>query len=132
MEYHCHVWAGAPKYSLGMLDKLQRSVWRTVGLSLSASLESLTHHRNVFCISITKVFCVGITLVDVLRVRSFRYSNRFYDFSVTAPRCYKDVGFFSCTVRPWNSLPVECFPLTYDQNAGKSRVSRYQLSFVSF
>ena len=46
------------------------------------------------------------------------YSNRLHDFSVTIPRCHKDGyvnSFFSCTVSFfWNSLPIECFPLTYD------------------
>ena len=38
-----------------------------------------------------------------------------HDFSATIPRSYKDVyvnSFFPHTVRPWNSLPIECFPLT--------------------
>ena len=33
-------------------------------------------------------------------------------FSVTIPRCYKDVyvnSFFPCRARLWNSLPIECF-----------------------
>ena len=36
------------------------------------------------------------------RGRSTRYSDRLYDFSVTIPRCYKDVylkSFFPCTAR---------------------------------
>ena len=40
-------------------------------------------------------------------------------FFVTIPRCYKDVyvnSFFPRTARLWNSLPIECFPLTYDLN----------------
>ena len=54
-----------------------------------------------------------------------RYSDRFHDFSVTIPKCYKDVyvnSFFPGTARPWNSLPVECFPMTYDLNGFKSRI----------
>ena len=42
-----------------------------------------------------------------------------HDFYATIPRCYKDVyvnSFFPHTARPWNSLPIECFPLTYDIN----------------
>ena len=31
--------------------------------------------------------------------------------------------FFSCTARLWNSMPIECFPLTYDLNAFKSRIN---------
>ena len=44
MEYCCHVWAGAPSCYLGLLDKLQKRIWRTVGPSLAASLEPLAYH----------------------------------------------------------------------------------------
>ena len=44
MEYCCHVWAGAPSCPyLELLDKLQKWISRTVGLSLVASLEPLAH-----------------------------------------------------------------------------------------
>ena len=51
--------------------------------------------------------------------RSTRYCNRFHHFSAAIPRCYKDVyvnSFFPRTARLWNSLPIECFSLTYDLN----------------
>ena len=38
MEYCCHVWAGAPSCYLELLDKLQKRICRTVGLSLAVSL----------------------------------------------------------------------------------------------
>ena len=56
MEYCCDVWAGAPSCYLELLDKLQKRICRTVGPSLTASLEPLAHRRNI-----------GITLVDVLQ-----------------------------------------------------------------
>ena len=43
MGYCCHVWAGAPSCYLGLLDKLQKRICRTVGPSLAASLEPLAH-----------------------------------------------------------------------------------------
>ena len=55
-------------------------------------------------------------------------SDRLHDFSVTIPRCYKDVyvnSFFPCTARLWNSLPIECFPLTNDLNCYKSRINKH-------
>ena len=84
-----------------------------------------------------EIFSIGITLVVVLQNwfnwfhflffqgRSTCYSDRLHDFSVTIPRCYKDVyvnSFFLCTARLWNSLSIECFPLTQDLNGFKSRV----------
>ena len=50
------------------------------------------------------------------RGRCNRYSDRLHNFSVTIPRCYKDVYvkcFFPRTAKLWNSLPIEWFPLTY-------------------
>ena len=55
--------------------------------------------------------------------------------SITIPRCYKDIyvnSFFPCTARPWNSVPIECFPLTYDLSGFKSRINRYLLTVGSF
>ena len=52
MEYCCHVWAGVPSVYLELLDKLQKQTWRTVGPSLAASLEPLTHCQNVASISL--------------------------------------------------------------------------------
>ena len=57
------------------------------------------------------------------RVRSTRYSDRLHDFSVTISRCHKDVyvnSFFPCT----DSLPAECFPLTYDLNGFNFIINR--------
>ena len=67
--------------------------------------------------------------------RSAHYSYRLNDFSVTVCRCYKDdyIGsFFPHTVQLWNSLPIECFPLTYDLNGFKSRINRHLLTSGCF
>ena len=69
------------------------------------------------------------------RWRSTRYSDRLHDFSVTIPRCYKDVyvnSFFPRTARLWNSLPIECFPLTYDLSGLKSKINGHLLTVGSF
>ena len=47
MEYCCHIWAGAPSYYLDLLHKPQKWICRIIGLSLTASLEPLTHCPNV-------------------------------------------------------------------------------------
>ena len=69
------------------------------------------------------------------RGRSTRYSDRLHGFSVTIPRCYKDVyvnSFFPRTAKLWNSLPIECFSLTYDLSGFKSRINRHVLTVGSF
>ena len=125
MEYCCHVWAGAPSCCLELLDKLQKRICRTVGPSLAASLEPLAHRRNVASLSLFYRYYFGrcsselaqLVPLPYYRGRSTRYSDRLHDFSVTILRCYKDVyvnSFFPHTARLWNSLPIECFPLTYD------------------
>ena len=67
--------------------------------------------------------------------RSTHYSDRLYDFSVNIPKWYKDVyvnSFFARTARPWNSLPIECFPFTYDLSGLKSGINRHLLTVGSF
>ena len=125
MEYCCHVWAGATSCYLELLDKLQKRTCRTVGPSLAASLEPLAHRRNVASLSLFYRYYFGrcsselaqLVPLPYSRGRSTRYSDRLHDFSVTIPRCYKDVyvnSLFPRTARFWNFLPIECFPLTYD------------------
>ena len=51
------------------------------------------------------------------------YSERLPDFSVSIPRCYKDIYVNSLFLRTsilWNSLPAKCFPLKYISNGLKS------------
>ena len=55
IEYCCHVWAGAPSCYLELLDKLQKQICRTVGLSLAACLEPLAYRRNVASLSLSMV-----------------------------------------------------------------------------
>ena len=143
MEYCCDVGAGAPSCYLDLLDKLRKCISRIVGPSLAASVEPLAHRQNVASLSLFYRYYFGrcsselAQLVPLLfsRGRSTRYSDRLHDFSVTIPRCYKDVyvnSFFPCTAKLWKSLPIECFPLTYDLSGFKSRIMRDLLTLGSF
>ena len=93
----------------------------TVVSSLAASLEPLAHRQNVASLRLfyryyfDRCFSELAQLVPLpfSRGRSTHYSDRLHDFSVTIPRCYKDVyvsSFLPQTARFWNSLPLECFP----------------------
>ena len=62
--------------------------------------------------------------------RSTCYSDRLHDFYVTTPRCYAN-SFFPHTASLWNSLPIECFCMTYNLNRFKSRINKYLLTIVS-
>ena len=160
IEYCCHVWAGAPSCYLELLHKLQKRICRTLGPLLAASLEPLAHCRNVASLSLFYRYYVGRCLSELVQQvplpysqrRSTRYSDWLHDFSATIPWCYKDVyakSFFHCARRPWNSLPIKCFPLTsatrlwnslptkcfpltYDLNGFKSRIKRHLFNAVSF
>ena len=69
------------------------------------------------------------------RKRFFFPSDRLHDFSATIPRYYKNIcsnSFFPRTARLSNSLPTECFPLTYDLNGYKFRINRLLSSVDSF
>ena len=136
IEYCRHGWAGAPNCYLELLDKLQKLICRTGGTSLDASLETLAPCWNVASWSLFCRYYFGrcslelaqLVLLLFSRGRSTCYFDRLHDFSVTIPRCYKDVyvnSFFPRTARLWNYLPIECFPLTYDVNGFKSRINRH-------
>ena len=143
MEYCCHVRAGAPICYLELLDKLQKRICRTVGRLLAASLEPLALRRNVGSFRLFSRYSFGrcsseqvqLFPLPFSRGRSTRYSDRLHYFSVTIPKCYKDVyvnSFFPRTARLWNSLPIECFPLNYDLSGFKSRINRHFLAVGFF
>ena len=57
------------------------------------------------------------------------YSDRLHDFFVTIDIWYQDINsFFPHTARLWNSLPIECFSLTYNLSDFKSRIDRNKFS----
>ena len=110
MEHCCHVWAGVPSCSLELLDKLQKQRCRTVGPSLAASLEPLTHHENMVSLSLFCRYYFGRCSSELALLvphpvscrRSTHHSDRLHDFFVTIPRYYKDVyvnSFFPHTAR---------------------------------
>ena len=143
MEYCSNVCVGAPSCYLELLDKLQKPIDRTVCPSLAASLEPLAHRRNVASLSLFFRYYFGrcsselaqLVPLPYSRGGSTRYSDRLHDFSPTIPRCYNDTyvnSFFPHAARPWNSLPIECIPLTYGLNGFKSRINRHLLTVGSF
>ena len=143
MEYCCHVWVGASSCYLELLDKLQEWICRIMGPSLAASLEPLAHFRNVASLSLFYRYYFGRSSLELAELVPLpfswgsctRYSDRLHDFSVTIPRYNKDVyvnNFFPRTAKLWNSLPIECFPLTYDLSGFKARINRHLLTVGSF
>ena len=133
IEYCRCVWAGAPSSYFELLDKLQNLICRTVGPSLAACLEPLAHCRNIASLSLFYRYYFGSCSSELAELVPFPYSrgrstpylDRLHDFSVTIPRCYKDAyvyNFFPLAAMLWNSLPIECFRLTYDLSGFSSRI----------
>ena len=142
MKYCCHVSADALGCYFDMLDKLQKRACRTVGPTLVTSLELLVHRRNVARLSLFYRYYIcrySPELAELVPLpcscgKSSRCSERFL-FFFTISRCYENVSvnsFFPRLARPWNSLPVEWFPLTYDLNSFKCGVNWRLLSLGSF
>ena len=133
MEYCCHVWAGASSCYLELLDKLQKWICRTVG-----PVEPLAHHWNVASLSLFYKYYFGrcsselAQLVPlpregvllIIAIDSMIFLSPFLDVTKMSVN-----SFFPCTARLWNSLPIECFPLTC---GFKARVNRNLFTVDSF
>ena len=106
---------------LKLLDKLQKQTCRAVGPSFASFLEPLAHRQKVASLCLFYRHHLGrcsseLALHAYSRGWSSRFSNRLHDFSVTHPRCYKDVyvnSFFPCSARLQSFLPIKFFPSTY-------------------
>ena len=96
MESCCHVWTGAPRCYLELLDKLQKWICRTVGPSLAASLEPLAHRQNWFHFLILKGGLLVILIDCMIFLSPFLDITRVPMSTV-----------FRRTARLWNSLPKE-------------------------
>ena len=91
--------ACTPSCYLELLDKLQKQIDRTVYPLLAASLEPLAHCQNIASLSLFFRYYFARCSSELPQLvplsfspeRSARYSNRLHDYSVTIPRCYKDV-----------------------------------------
>ena len=89
----CYVLAGPSVCCLEMLDKQQKQVYRKYIAKaysksryiLAAFIEPMGHHWVVAEV-LAELFAFSYSFR-----RSTHYSDRLYDFSVTIPRCYKDL-----------------------------------------
>ena len=77
-----------PYLLLGIVRKLQKQICRTVGPSLTASLEPLAHRRNVASLSLFYRYYFGRCSSELAQLvplpfsqgRSTGYSDRLHDF----------------------------------------------------
>ena len=115
----------SPEAALYLYKSIIQPCMNTAHPSLAASLEPLANNQNVASLSLFYRYHFGQCSSELTQKvplpyswgGSTRFSDRLHSFSVTIPICYKDVSgnsFFPRKARLWNSLPIECFPLTYD------------------
>ena len=129
----------SPEAALYLFKSIIQPCMNTIHPSLAVSLEPLANNRNVASLSLFYRYHFGQCSSELTqqvpppysRGGSTRFSDRLNSFSVTIPICYKDVSgnsFLPRKARLWNSLAIECFPLTYDQIGLQSRINRHLLT----
>ena len=143
LEYCSHVWGGAPKSTLCLLDKVQSKAIRLINNpNLTKSLQPLSHRRLVGDLSIFYRYFNGhcsqeirdIIPVPLRRVRTTRSSTHSHPFQVSLPNprtlSHKS-SFIPRTCNLWNVLPSSCFPESYNLPSFKSNVNKLDLISLS-
>ena len=143
LEYCSHVWGGAPKSTLCLLDKVQSKAIRLINNpNLTKSLQPLSHRRLVGYLSIFCRYFHGhrfqeirdIIPVPLRRVRTIRSSTHSHPFQVSLPTSrtlsHKS-SFIPRTCNLWNVLPSSCFPESYNLSSFKSKINKLDLISLS-
>ena len=143
LEYCFHVWGGAPKSTLCLLDKVQSKAIRLINNpNLTKSLQPLSHRRLVGDLSIYYRYFNGhcsqeirdIIPVPLRRVRTTRSSTYSHPFQVSLPTSrtlsHKS-SFIPRTCNLWNVLPSSCFPESYNLPSFKSKINKLDLISLS-
>ena len=143
LEYCSHVWGGAPKSTLCLLDKVQSKAIRLINNpNLAKSLQPLSHRCLVADLSIFYRYFNGhcsqeirdIIPVPLRRVRTTRSSTHSHPFQVSLPNprtlSHKS-SFIPRTCNLWNVLPSSCFPESYNLPSFKSNVNKLDLISLS-
>ena len=143
LEYCSHVWGGAPKSTLCLLDKVQSKAIRLINNpNLTKSLQPLSHRRLVGDLSIYYRYFNGhcsqeirdIIPVPLRRVRTTRSSAHSHPFQVSLPNprtlSHKS-SFIPRTCNLWNALPSSCFPESYNLPSFKSKINKLDLISLS-
>ena len=141
LEYCSHVWGGAPKSSLYLIDRVEsKAIHLIKNPNLTNSLQSLSHCHRVTDLSIFYCYFHGhcsqqiknIIPDPVRHVRITRSSTYSHPFQVTLPNpqtlSHKS-SFIPRTAQLWNSLPSTTFLESYNLPPFKPNINK--LDFVS-
>ena len=138
LEYCSHVWGGASKSALCVLDKVQSKAIRLINNpNLTESLQPLSHRRLVGGLSIFYKYFHGhcsqeirdISPVPLRLVRTTRSSTHSHPFQVSLPTSRtlsRKSSFIPRTCNLWNFLP-SCFPESYNLPSFKSKINKLDL-----
>ena len=142
LEYCSHVWGGAPKSTLCLLDKVQSKAIRLINNpNLTKSRQPLSHRRLVGDLSIFYKYFHGHCSqeirdipVPLRRVRTTISSTYSHPFQVSLPNpqtlSHKS-SFIPRTCNLWNVLPFSCFPESYNLPSFKSKINKLDLISLS-
>ena len=136
MEYCCHLWAGAPKTHLSLLERVEKRLKNLIGEELATELQPLSVRRDVASLSLFYRYyfgrCSSALEECVPKPKVFSRSTRrgnpltCYHVSVERSRTEGRSGsFFVRTARLWNQLPQSCFPEQYNIGSFKRRANRF-------
>ena len=141
LEYCSHVWGGAPKSSLCLLDKVQSKAIRLINNpNLTKSHQPFSHRRLVRDLSIFYRYFNGhcsqemsdIIPVPLRRVRTTRSSTHSHPFQVLLPTSptLSNSSFIPRTCNLRNVLP-SCFRESYNLPSLKSKINKLDLISLS-
>ena len=143
LEYCSHVWGGAPKSTLCLLDKVQSKAIRLINNpNLTKSLLPLSHRRLFEDLSIFDGYFHGhyfqkiweIISVPLRRVRTTRSSIHSHPFQVSMPNprtlSHKS-SFIPRKCKLLNVLSSSCFPESNNLPSFKSKINKLDLISLS-
>ena len=135
MEYCCHLWAGAPKTHLQLLDRVEKRAKNLIGQPLANELLPLSVRRDVASLSLFYRYyfgrCSSALSESVPKPKVFSRGTRrantltCYQVSIDRTRTKgRSSSFFIRTAQLWNELPSCCFPAQYNLGSFKRRVNK--------
>ena len=143
LEYCSHVWGGAPKSTLCLLDKVQsKAICLVNNPNLTKLLHPLSHRRLVGDLSIFYRCFHGhcsqeiteIIPVPLRHVRTTRSSTHLHPFQVSLPilrTLTHKSSFIPRTCNLWKILPFSYFPESYNLPSFKSKINKLDLISLS-
>ena len=144
LEYCSHVWGGAPKTSLHLLDNVQtRAICLINYPNLTNSLQPLSHCHLVADLSIFYCYFHGHYSLEIKNIipdplltsrcvqatRSSTHSHPFQVILSNPQTLARKSSLIPRTSQLWNSLSSSIFPEAYSLSAFKSNINK--LDFIS-